>query len=82
VLTTHFVTNDPITSEVLQTGLQTAYHDVGDGPAFVLVHGFTGSKLDFQDQLPWFAHTHRVLALDQRGHGESSNQGGRRTDGQ
>jgi pimeloyl-ACP methyl ester carboxylesterase len=62
-------------------GIRTAYHDVGptcgrasDVP-LVLVHGFTGGKLDFQDQLPWFAETRRVLALDQRGHGESSHLG-------
>ena len=29
--TTHFVTNDPIGEDVLNTGLQTAYHDVGEG---------------------------------------------------
>jgi len=41
----------------------------------VLVHGFTGGKLDFEDQLAWFSESRRVLALDQRGHGESSNLG-------
>ena len=75
MLTTHFVSNDPISEEVLNTGLQTAYHEIGTGKPFVLVHGFTGSKLDFQDQLPWFAESHRVIAYDQRGHGESSNLG-------
>lgn len=73
--TTHFVSNDPISFDVLNTGLQTAYHEVGSGEAFVLVHGFSGSKLDFHDQLEWFAETHRVIAYDQRGHGESSNSG-------
>lgn len=75
MLTTHFVTNDPISADVLNTGLQTAYYDVGQGEPFVFVHGFTGSKLDFQDQLSWFAESHRVIAFDQRGHGESSNIG-------
>lgn len=75
MFTTHFVSNDPISEEVLNTGLQTAYQDIGAGEAFVLVHGFTGSKLDFQDQLTWFARSHRVIAYDQRGHGESSNLG-------
>jgi pimeloyl-ACP methyl ester carboxylesterase len=73
--TTHFVTNDPISAEVLSTGLQTAYHEVGRGDVLLLLHGFTGSKLDFQDQLPWFAQDYRVIAYDQRGHGESSNMG-------
>jgi len=75
MFTTHFVSNDPLSEEVLSTGLQTAYHEVGEGQTLLLVHGFTGSKLDFQDQLPWFAHHHRVMAYDHRGHGESSNLG-------
>lgn len=63
--TTHFVQNGDLTS---------AYHEVGEGHPFVLVHGYTGSKLDFQDQLPGFADQRRTLAYDQRGHGESTNQ--------
>ena len=64
--TTHFISN---------LNIQTAYHDKGEGHPFVLVHGFTGSKLDFQDQLGWFSNLRRVIAYDQRGHGESSNTG-------
>lgn len=64
--TTHFISNGNI---------RTAYHDIGEGHPFVLVHGFTGSKLDFQDQLGWFSNLRRVVAYDQRGHGESSNSG-------
>lgn len=63
--TIHFVRNGDLT---------VAYQEAGDGAPFVLVHGFTGSKLDFQDQLPWFADQRRVIAYDQRGHGETSNQ--------
>jgi pimeloyl-ACP methyl ester carboxylesterase len=66
MLPTRFVANGSI---------ETAYYDCGNGDAFVLLHGFTGSKLDFHDQLPWFADRHRVLAPDNRGHGESSNLG-------
>jgi pimeloyl-ACP methyl ester carboxylesterase len=66
MLMSNFVANGPVL---------TAYHDFGRGNPFVLLHGFTGSKLDFHDQMGWFAHTHRVLAPDQRGHGESTNVG-------
>jgi 2-succinyl-6-hydroxy-2,4-cyclohexadiene-1-carboxylate synthase len=66
MLTSHFVRN----GDVL-----TAYHDEGQGDALLLLHGFTGSKFDFHDQLGWFTAQHRVLAPDQRGHGESSNFG-------
>jgi len=68
---------------VANGAIRTAFHDVGhdigydvgagDAAPFVLVHGFTGSKLDFRDQLSWFAHGRRVLAPDQRGHGETSH---------
>ena len=57
-------------------GITTAFNDIGAGdPPLVLVHGFTGGKLDFENQLPWFADKRRVIALDQRGHGESTNVG-------
>jgi pimeloyl-ACP methyl ester carboxylesterase len=63
-------------SNLVQNGsILTAYHDFGRGEPLVLLHGFTGSKLDFHDQMGWFADDHRVLAPDQRGHGESSNVG-------
>jgi pimeloyl-ACP methyl ester carboxylesterase len=66
--TTHFLANGEI---------QTAYHDLADGAEepFLLIHGFTGSKLDFTNQLSWFSDLSRVIAYDQRGHGESSNHG-------
>jgi len=66
MLTSHFARNGDIL---------TAYHDEGRGDPLVLLHGFTGSKLDFHDQAPWFTDAHRVLTPDQRGHGESSNPG-------
>ena len=66
MLQTHFIGNGAI---------DTAYYDIGAGDAFVLLHGFTGSKLDFHDQLPWFADRCRVLAPDNRGHGESTHLG-------
>lgn len=63
-----------LTSHLIDNGdLQSAYAEIGSGFPFLFVHGFTGSKLDFQDQLEWFEDARRVIALDQRGHGESSN---------
>ena len=65
-----------LTSNFVRNGdILTAYHDEGQGEPLLLLHGFTGSKLDFHDQLGWFADRYRVLAPDQRGHGESSNLG-------
>jgi pimeloyl-ACP methyl ester carboxylesterase len=66
MLTSHFVRNGDIL---------TAYHDEGRGEPLLLLHGFTGSKFDFHDQLRWFTERQRVLAPDQRGHGETTNLG-------
>lgn len=52
--------------------LSTAYHEWGKGEPFLLLHGYTGSKLDFHDQMAWFEGW-RVIAPDQRGHGETSH---------
>ena len=38
----------------------------------MLVHGFTGDITDWRFQVEEFAPTHRVLILDNRGHGRSS----------
>lgn len=45
------------------------------GRAFVLVHGFTGSRDDFREQMAPLSELGRTLALDQRGHGGSTNSG-------
>lgn len=54
--------------------IETYYVDTGgDGTPFLLVHGFTGSSLDFLDELDSFSIKRRTLLLDQRGHGETTN---------
>lgn len=51
-------------------------HDTGgDRPVLVLVHGYTGSSHDWSGVLEPLAATHRVVTLDHRGHGDSSNHG-------
>ena len=45
----------------------------GDGPPLVLVHGFSGSAHDFSLHIPALARHRRVLAIDHRGHGRSTN---------
>jgi 3-oxoadipate enol-lactonase len=46
------------------------------GAPLVLVHGFTGDISDWRYQIAEFAETHRVLVLDNRGHGRSSTPPG------
>jgi len=49
-------------------------HGAGERP-LVLVHGFTGSRDDFADVVPDLADLGRLVLVDQRGHGGSSNPG-------
>src|SRR5690349_14520557 len=51
-----------------------AYETTGRGePPLLLVHGFTGSKLDWTDVVPSLGASRRVVTYDHRGHGESTN---------
>ena len=53
-----------------------AYETFGTGdPPLLLVHGYTGSKLDWTDVVAPLSATRRVLTFDHRGHGESTNTG-------
>ena len=53
-----------------------AYDDEGAGaPPLLLLHGYTGAASDFADVTPPLAASRRVVAYDQRGHGDSTNTG-------
>ncbi|MGH0029488.1 MAG: alpha/beta fold hydrolase [Myxococcota bacterium] len=57
--------------------LEVEYAESGAGDrALVLVHGFTGSRDDFSDVLPALGARGRTIAVDNRGHGGTSNPGG------
>ena len=57
----------------LPDGADITTVSVGDGPTIVLVHGLTASKHDWGPIAPTLvAAGYRVLAVDQRGHGEST----------
>mmetsp|Transcript_30154 Transcript_30154/g.56824 ORF Transcript_30154/g.56824 Transcript_30154/m.56824 type:complete len:276 (-) Transcript_30154:372-1199(-) len=61
--TGNFTTND---------GVDIAYTTWGtDGPAVVLVHGWSGSRHFFRDSVQSLSRKCRVFAFDLRGHGES-----------
>ncbi len=52
-----------------------AYDDVGDphSPALVLIHGVSMSRRYFDRQIEPLSERHRVVAVDLRGHGDSSD---------
>lgn len=53
-------------------GINLYYELHGDsGEPLVLVHGYTGDITDWRHQIAEFSPTHRVLVIDNRGHGRS-----------
>ena len=46
----------------------------GDGRAVLLLHGLAGTAREWEDTAEWMTETHRVVALDQRGHGRSERR--------
>ena len=48
------------------------YDDAGHGaPPMLFVHGWGGNRSHFAPQMAHFSASHRVVALDRRGHGQS-----------
>ena len=52
-------------------GAVLTYTDEGQGPALVMLPGWSQSAAMFRHQIEHFSSTHRVLAVDFRGHGKS-----------
>jgi pimeloyl-ACP methyl ester carboxylesterase len=52
-------------------GAEVNYVEMGDGPPIVFVHGLSGAWQNWLENLPHFAKTHRVIALDLPGFGSS-----------
>jgi pimeloyl-ACP methyl ester carboxylesterase len=52
-----------------------SFEDVGRGPALVLVHGFPLDREMWWPQIERLSPTHRVIAVDLRGFGQSPNAG-------
>jgi len=65
-----------IRRRIVVNGIEMAYEEHGSGVRpFVLVHGFTGSRLDFAPRIAELAALGRIVLPDLRGHGESTNTG-------
>jgi 2-succinyl-6-hydroxy-2,4-cyclohexadiene-1-carboxylate synthase len=62
--------------KIAARGIEFEVEEHGSGErAFVLVHGYTGSRDDWREQLPVLAELGHTVAIDQRGHGGSGNSG-------
>jgi len=60
------------TRTVKSDGLDLVVEWMGRGPTILFGHGLSGTREATLEQFKPLAETHRVVAFDQRGHGESS----------
>jgi len=67
-----YTTNAVRKSFTVKDGAELSYLELGEGQPMVLVHGWSQSGLQWYSQIEEFSKTHRVLAIDLRGHGKSS----------
>ena len=57
-------------------GHPVTYHQAGEGPVLVLLHGITSSSRTWRAVMPALAETYTVVAPDLLGHGESAKPRG------
>lgn len=58
----------------LPSGIEIAYDESGprDAPALIFLHGFPENRRSWRHQIAHLSGTHRCIAPDQRGYGDSS----------
>lgn len=59
-------------SKIHANDIELDYEDYGTGKVLLLLHGLGSTKKDWDAQVPFFSKTRRVIALDLRGHGDST----------
>ena len=57
--------------EVEIVGARVNYVEIGDGPPLLFVHGLSGCWQNWLENIPYFARSHRVIAVDLPGFGAS-----------
>jgi pimeloyl-ACP methyl ester carboxylesterase len=62
--------------EIMLHGHPVNYHQAGDGPAVVLIHGITSSSRTWRAVMPALAEHYTVIAPDLLGHGQSAKPRG------
>jgi pimeloyl-ACP methyl ester carboxylesterase len=63
-------------AEIELHGKRVSYHQLGEGPAIVLVHGITSSSRTWRSVMRGLAERHTVIAPDLLGHGRSGKPRG------
>jgi pimeloyl-ACP methyl ester carboxylesterase len=67
--------NDSTGKYVIANGIKIYYEEYGKGQPLLLLHGNSQSINAFSLQIPEFSKYYRVIAVDTRGHGKSSENG-------
>jgi 3-oxoadipate enol-lactonase len=62
--------------QIRVNGVDLYYETAGEGPPVLFLHGLGSSIRDWENQIPEFGRSYRVIALDMRGHGRSSKPAG------
>ncbi len=52
-------------------GAEVVYAEIGEGETILFMHGLAGCWRNWLENLPHFGHTHRAIALDLPGFGDS-----------
>jgi pimeloyl-ACP methyl ester carboxylesterase len=64
----------PPNGHVVQTGdIMTYYEEYGSGPPLLLLHGALGSTSEWMKVIPELAKAYRVIAVDSRGRGRTTD---------
>lgn len=70
----HAFSHDAGDGAYIQIGEANIYYEIhGDGEPLLLLHGGFASIDSFYKQIPFLAEYYRVIAVDSRGHGRSSD---------
>lgn len=62
----------------LSTGITMKYVEAGDpnGPVVLLIHGYADSSFSYSRVIPMLDKRYRIIAIDQRGHGDTDKPEG------
>lgn len=58
---------------IMKDGTKIYYETCGSGPTLVFLHGNGSNGRFFSYQVPFFGKNHRLIIVDSRGHGHSTN---------
>jgi pimeloyl-ACP methyl ester carboxylesterase len=68
---TNFGANDSAGNYINTRGCKLYFETYGQGEPLLLIHGNGGSIVHMENQIKYFANTHRVIVADSRAHGRS-----------